>query len=78
MITVQVKDLANIFGVSERTARRKKRIYMDILGRETKTLTVFDLLRLEDIPISEIMASCPHLRPKSDITGHNWTQPARG
>jgi hypothetical protein len=64
MITVQIKDIQQILGVSYMTARRRRRLYLDILGREVKEITVFDLMRLTDLPLAYILEKCPHLGSK--------------
>lgn len=71
MITVQIQDIQELLGVSKRTAIRRKQLYLDILGRDSKEITVFDLIRLTDLPTEFIYSKLPHLVPKS-ANGCQW------
>ncbi|MEQ9582926.1 MAG: hypothetical protein RIM68_12330 [Arenibacter sp.] len=48
---VTVKDLSNYLGVSRKTATKNYRMYLDILETKRTYLTVFDIAKIDQIPL---------------------------
>jgi hypothetical protein len=60
MIPVSLKDIQDIYNCSLSTAKRKKKLYKDMMGRKTGNLFIQDLMLLDDLPAEYIAKKCPH------------------
>ena len=58
-IHLSKKELQNYFDCSPPTARSKEKAYKEIAGKNEKLeLTIYDLCKLDDVPIEVVKQRC--------------------